>query len=68
VRVVLHHVDGREARVRLVRERSPAEALTCADLGMSQPWRHRLVSLEVSPPPEPSTTQHERARAWGCVT
>lgn len=45
--VVLDHADGREVQVRLVRERSPAEALTCADLGLSQPWRHRLLSLEV---------------------
>lgn len=46
--VVLDHSDGREVRVRVVRERAEAEPLTCEDLTTSQPWRQRLVSIEVA--------------------
>lgn len=49
--VVVAHQDGREARVRVVRERAPAAALTCAGPGESEPWHHRLVGIEVLAPP-----------------
>ncbi len=45
--VVLSHVDGREVRVRVVRERADAEPLTCEDQTASPPWRQRLVSIEI---------------------
>src|SRR3546814_393563 len=43
--VELLHDDGRRIEVRLVRERTPAEALTCADLTEREPWHHRLVDI-----------------------
>lgn len=46
--VVLIHADGREVRVRVLRERAAPEALTCTDLSQSAPWHHRLLSIDVS--------------------
>jgi hypothetical protein len=48
--VVLTHADGRVATVRVVRERAPGEALTCASLAESQPWHHRLLGFDVVEP------------------
>lgn len=47
--VTLVHADDRRVTVQVVRERAPAAALTCAGPGESEPWHHRLVSVEVTP-------------------
>jgi len=46
--VTLAHVDGRQITAVVARERAPAVALTCATWEESEPWHHRLVSLEIA--------------------
>lgn len=46
--VTLTHADGRVVTVRVLRERAPAAALTCAGPEKVEPWHHRLLSIEVA--------------------